>query len=72
MRLVLNFAALISPYRALEHQRRDAEELTSLVKNCPKCDERTLRALGDMLYRHGGDDVQTMVHRLRCGEILEE
>ncbi|HEY7313695.1 MAG TPA: hypothetical protein VH643_30375 [Gemmataceae bacterium] len=68
--LTTKFAAMISLTRADRDKFQDARDFMYIVDSNPGIDLVKLRALGQLVYNGGGDEIVENVRKVRAGEKL--
>lgn len=70
MALAMKFSAMISLTRSDDKKHFDAGDFIRMVKANPLIDLEKLRALGQLVYNGGGDELVEKVRQVRAGEKL--
>ncbi len=68
--VALKFAASISPNRGDENKSIDNADLLRLIKSIEKLDQKTLLALGELIYTGGGKELVSVVKDMKSGQSV--
>jgi hypothetical protein len=68
--LVTKFAAMVSPYRAMEDKYRDVGDFVRIVKNNPDFNRDKLAALGALVYAGGEKEILELARQALADERI--